>query len=93
MNNPTKCKHMKFAAQVDVGRLTGSKEGSPVTGYTADIRIKCAECGLPFRFIGLDCGDSQHEPKVSVDATELRAPIEPEYVPEILGISKVSGNA
>ena len=83
---------MNFSAQVNVGRLS-ENEGGHITGYAADIRIKCAECGLPFRFMGLECGNSRYEPKVSVDATELRAPIEPEYAREILGISKVSGNA
>ena len=92
MTNQTKCKHMQFAAQVNVGRLS-EKEGGLITGYAAGIRIECAECGIPFRFIGLDYGSSPHEPKVSADATELRAPIEPEYVPEILGISEVRGNA
>ncbi len=70
------CQHMNFAANVNVGRLTDGDDG-PVTGYTAGVQVKCADCGLPFRFIGLPAGNHYAEPRVSVDATELRAPIEP----------------
>lgn len=88
----TTCQHKQFCASVEVGRLSKNENG-PITGYTADVRIKCAECGLPFRFIGIECGSSPFAPKVSVDATELRAPIEPAYVQEILGVPSVAGNA
>lgn len=70
------CQHMNFAADVKVGRLT-QVEGGPITGYTADVTVKCAECGLPFRFVGLAAGNHYAEPRVSADGTELRAPIEP----------------
>lgn len=79
----SRCAHMNFKAKVDVGRLTDTDDG-PVTGYTADVTIACADCGLPFRFLGLAAGSHFAEPRVSVDATELRAPLEPAYVPEIL---------
>lgn len=72
----TACAHLNFAANVKVGRLTNGDDG-PVTGYTADVTVKCAECGLPFRFIGLGAGNHFAEPRVSIDGTELRAPIEP----------------
>jgi hypothetical protein len=61
---------------VNVGRLTKG-DGGPVTGYCADVVINCAECGLPFRFVGLAAGNHFAEPRVSIDGTELRAPIEP----------------
>lgn len=70
------CEHMNFLAAVNVGRLS-EDEGGVVTGFTADIRIKCAACGLPFRFVGLAAGNHHSEPRVSIDGTELRAPIEP----------------
>lgn len=92
MPGKTTCKHERFAASVDVSRLSETESG-PITGYTADVRIKCAECGLRFRFVGIECGNSLFAPKVSVDATELRAPIEPAYVQEILGVPSVAGNA
>jgi hypothetical protein len=68
------CEHMNFKANVRVGRLT---DGGMVTGYCADVTIQCADCGLPFRFIGLDAGNHHAEPRVSVDGIELRAPLEP----------------
>lgn len=70
------CQHENFRASVNVSRLT-REEGAPVTGYAADVTIACAGCGLPFRFVGLAAGNHHAEPRVSVDGTELRAPIEP----------------
>ena len=71
-----RCQHENFRANVKVGRLC-HEEGAPVTGYTADVTVSCAGCGLPFRFIGLSAGYHHSEPRVSADGTELRAPIEP----------------
>jgi hypothetical protein len=85
-----KCDHPNFKCDANIFRLTDG-EGGPVTGYTADIRIKCSECGLPFRFRGLPAGSHFAEPTVSADALELRAPLEPAYVTEILGQPLVSG--
>ena len=70
------CAHHNFQAKVSVGRLSHA-DGGPITGYTADIIIHCADCGLPFRFIGLSAGTHHSEPRVSIDGTELRAPLEP----------------
>lgn len=70
------CSHESFKANVRVGRLTNT-DGGPVTGYCADITVTCADCGLPFRFIGLAAGNHHAEPRVSVDGVELRAPLEP----------------
>jgi hypothetical protein len=87
----TKCEHMRFLSEAKVTRLT-DKDGL-ITGYTVDIRIKCDDCGLPFRFLGLAAGSHYAEPRTSVDATELRAPLEPAYVTEILGHPLQSGKA
>lgn len=75
------CEHKNFFAKVDVTRLTESDESDVVTGYTADIRIKCDECGLPFQFIGLPGGYSPAQPMCSFDAQEMRAPIKPSTDP------------
>lgn len=72
------CDHMHFLAQVDVTRLT-KEEGGPVTGYSADIHIKCEQCGEKFVFLGLPGGMAPNYPTVSFDGTELRAPIKPEH--------------
>ena len=86
------CEHNSFAAHVDVHRLS-HVDGGPITGYSAEIHIKCVECGLPFRFLGLPFGSHHAEPRLSADSTELRAPIEPAYAPELLGHPIVSGRA
>jgi hypothetical protein len=70
------CEHMSFEADVRVGRLS-EIEGGPITGYQANVRVHCTECGLKFRFVGLPAGSHFAEPRVSVDGLELRAPIEP----------------
>lgn len=71
------CPHMNFNASVNVFRLTDSKDETKVIGYTTEIRVNCAECGLPFEFIGVDAGMMPSKPMASVDAQELRAPIRP----------------
>lgn len=75
-----RCEHNVFECKARVARLTNAPDG-PVTGYTADIAINCADCGLYFRFPGLAAGSSHDEPRVSFDGTELRAPIKPSYPP------------
>lgn len=66
------CAHEDFRAEVDVHRMedTGA--------FMADVRIRCAQCDLPFRFVGLRAGVDFERPMVSIDETELHAPIEPE---------------
>lgn len=70
------CEHPEFAASVAVSRLI-DVEGGPVTGYSADVCVKCAQCGLVFSFVGVPRGFARSHPTVSVDATELRAPLVP----------------
>lgn len=70
------CPHLNFRADVGVGRREAT-EGGPVEGFMAEIRIGCADCGEPFRFIGVPAGLLAGQPCVSVDEMELRAPIRP----------------
>lgn len=74
------CQHEQFECVAKIGRLTDGDDG-PVTGYAADIRIRCIQCGMPFEFIGVPGGYSPAQPMVSFDATELRAPIRPSSDP------------
>jgi len=92
MTKQTDCQHMRFDAYTRVVRLSDTEEG-PITGYTADITIKCRDCHLPFRFRGMAAGSHYAEPRVSADGTKLRAPLEPAYTTEICGQPLVSGNA
>lgn len=70
------CEHENFTADVVVARMP-SKEGGPIERYSADVRIKCDQCGLPFRFIGLPCGIDLNGAAVSIDGTEARLAIAP----------------
>lgn len=69
------CKHLNFAAEVGVNRLTDTDGDELPIGYSADVRIKCSDCNLPFHFIGVDYGLSKFKPMVSVGGCELRVPI------------------
>ena len=72
---PKPCEHMNFVGQVNVYRLSGV-EGGPITGFTTGIEVKCADCGLPFRFKGIPFGSHPAEPRLRVDGEELRAPMQ-----------------
>ena len=52
-------------------------EGGPVTGFRANVKINCSECGQPFEFMGLQPGFSKTEPKVNHDATQAQLPLRP----------------
>ncbi len=86
------CEHMNFVSQANVFRLS-EIEGGPITGFTLDVTVKCTDCGLPFRFKGLPFGSHPHEPRLSADSEVLRAPIEPAYTTEVLGMPIQSGRA
>lgn len=75
------CSHPSFVAETRVGRV--SDDGAKVVGIALDVRVRCAVCGVPFRFVGLPTG--------SVDSTVMRAPIE--AVPGLTPISAVAGEA
>jgi hypothetical protein len=70
------CDHPDFMATVEVIRISGEQDG-PVIGYRAVLRVNCAICDEAFRFVGVNAGDTPHQPMCSVDETELRAPIRP----------------
>lgn len=71
------CDHTMFYIHGKVARLTDSDESEVVTGYRADITIKCVQCQMPFEFVGLPAGFHHAEPTTSFDARELRCPIKP----------------
>ena len=71
------CRHEQFKADVAVNRLEDSGK------FIADIRVRCAQCDEPFRFIGVHAGLAFDRPMVSIDETELHAPIEPQGEPRL----------
>lgn len=66
------CDHPKFEAAVTVNRIVDTGR------FAADVHVRCATCGVRFRWLGLEMGSHPTEPRVSVDGFELRAPIEPD---------------
>lgn len=64
-----KCPHELFRADVAVNRLSDSGR------FNADIRIRCEQCGEPFRFLGLPAGIDLNGAAVSADGTEARLAI------------------
>jgi len=71
------CHHLEFETRVAVGRLSET-EGGPITGYAADIQIRCKACKQPFQFLGVSEGVSRTKPTGSaLYREELRAPIAP----------------
>jgi hypothetical protein len=81
-----RCEHKNFEAHVDVNRI------EDIGRFTADVRIKCAECNLPFEFVGVDeCGLSYAHPTVNPSAQELRVPIKPKGCEILPGIKGPTG--
>lgn len=78
MKEPMFCEHPDFEARVTVNRLSDTHR------FTADVRITCVSCRVPFRFLGLPCGVHNDGPTVSANAEELRAPIA--AAPDVLSL-------
>lgn len=70
------CQHEDFSVRVNVGRLS-AVEGGPISNYTADVQIQCAQCGEAFCFIGMEHGSDPAKPMCSFLADEARLPIRP----------------
>lgn len=70
------CTHPDFVARVDVNRI-GRVEAGAVEYFQADVRITCAACQVPFRFLGLPAGLDMHGAAVSIDGEEARLAIAP----------------
>ena len=75
------CKHINFISHTSVARLTDQDDEEKIIGYSANIKIRCIHCGIPFEFIGVPGGYSPGQPMVNFDSTELRAPIKPSSDP------------
>lgn len=67
----SRCKHMNFAADVAVARLEDTGR------FMADVRVRCADCGEPFQFLGLEPGLDRNGAMVSIDGLEARMAILP----------------
>jgi hypothetical protein len=67
---PAACPHSTFTADVSVHRI-----GDPPSHIMAEVRVSCASCGVPFRFLGPPTGLAFGHPTVDLPATTLHAPI------------------
>jgi hypothetical protein len=76
------CDHPHFMTSVDVHRLT-REDGGPVYAFASEFHVNCAVCGLPFAFLCPDGGVLPDRPAISVEGTELRAPMVPADRPEM----------
>lgn len=73
------CPHLNFTAQVGVHRLTAEgEEPERVTGYMAEVKIQCADCGRNMQFLGLEAGIDTGGAAVSVDGLEARLGLVPQ---------------
>jgi hypothetical protein len=68
------CEHPDFSAEVEVNRIVRNLS---VAGYSASIKVWCAECHEQFRWIGVQAGARGDRPMCSIDESELRAPLRP----------------
>ncbi len=75
------CKHLNFIAKNVVARLMDDDDPEKTIGYSMNVSVKCADCGLPFEFVGMPGGYSPRQPMVNLDATEARIPICPSSDP------------
>lgn len=71
------CEHRAFRATVGVTRMS-KDDGGPITGYMAEVRVACAECGKPFQFLGLAAGLDTQGARVSLDGLEANIAITPQ---------------
>lgn len=71
MNVTAPCQHA--AANADMQFVTFHETGQ----WMAELRVRCATCGLPFLFQGLPTRLSRHAASVSVDGQEARLPLAP----------------
>lgn len=61
----------------------------PTTGFSADIRVWCRDCGEPFVWVGpMQLGVNPGQPTVDVEGTTLCAPLRPLSAPEDFGLQR-----
>lgn len=65
------CQHTNFSATVQISNLSDTGR------WMSEIKISCAECGVPFAFKGLPIGANLDGAAVSADGMEARIAVEP----------------
>lgn len=88
------CPHADQNVFAAVGRHVASDPTEqdpmpPTTGFSADIRVWCADCGEPFVWVGpMQLGVNPGQPTVDVEGTTLCAPLRPLSAPEDFGLQR-----
>jgi hypothetical protein len=87
------CPHVDFDVLAVVHRFVerdpAQGEIPPATGFTVDLKVECRDCHEPFVWVGrMPIGVSPGEPRVSVDGTELHAPIRPASAGAAFGLNR-----
>jgi hypothetical protein len=66
------CAHPVLLTDFLVNRLADSEQ------FIFEVQLRCSECRVRFRWIGLPVGVEMQRPTTSADGFELRAPIAPD---------------
>jgi hypothetical protein len=65
------CEHQNFDATVRVARIEDAGR------FMAEVQVKCADCGVPMQFMGLEPGLNFDGATVSLDGLEMSVGIHP----------------
>jgi hypothetical protein len=75
------CKHEEFWADVAVGRIGEEDEGSGgrPTWYSAEVQVKCVQCGTPFRAVDPEIPKGALRGRITsnIDGTLINIPMWP----------------
>ena len=66
------CDHKDFAVHAEVNRLEDTGQ------FMMDVTVRCAECNLPFQFMGLDPGLDLQGARVDLGGITARLAIHPQ---------------
>ena len=66
------CEHHNFDATVKVARIEDKGR------FMAEVQVKCADCGVPMQFMGLEPGLNFDGVTVSLDGLEMNVGIHPQ---------------
>ncbi len=70
------CEHRRFVHKCVVYRLQDPEESKP-HAFVAEVAVICAECDIPFQFLGMPSGNDLTKPMRAKDATTCRLPVTP----------------
>jgi hypothetical protein len=75
-----RCTHPAFHSRAVVTRVHPTEADADVVAFGAEFSTQCADCGVPFVFMGADIGIFGDRPGRSPDGLSLRVPLRPANV-------------